>query len=94
MSLKPGIGQDWLEKFWPDLYISGADAMVINGQKKPIPRFFDKKLDEIAGTVLDDFKFKKYKEAMRHPEEFSRARLEVKEQVALAREQFNKERRT
>jgi len=93
MSLKPGLGQSWLEKYWRDLYVSGADAVVVNGSKKPIPKFFDRKLEEIAPILLDDFKFKKYKEAMRHPEEFTRERLETKEQCAHAREKFNKERR-
>lgn len=93
MSLKPGLGYTWLEKYYKDLYVSGADAMIVNGARKPIPKFFDKKLEEIAPIVLEDYKFKKYQEAMQHPEEFSRARLEVKEKCAIAREKFNKERR-
>lgn len=93
MSLKPGIGQTWLEKYYKDIYVSGADGIVVNGTKKPVPRFFDKKLDEIAPALLEDFKFKKYKEAMNHPEEFTRERLETKEKCAIAREKFNKEQR-
>lgn len=93
MSLKPGIGQAWLEKYYKDVYVSGADGVVVNGSKKPIPKFFDKKLEDIAPILLEDFKHKKFKEAMRHPEEFTRARLEVKEKCAKAREKFNTEKR-
>lgn len=44
MSLKPGIGQSWFDRFGSDVYPS--DYVVLNGKKRAPPRFYDSKLPE------------------------------------------------
>lgn len=41
MSLKPGIGAKWFEKYQSDVFPD--DFMVVNGYKKPVPRYYTKK---------------------------------------------------
>jgi len=88
MSLKPGIGLTWLQKYYKDLY-SAHDAMIVNGRKVRIPDFFELKMEEINPILLEDSKARRA--ARVNHENNTRARLEVREQCALAREKFNKE---
>lgn len=44
MSLRPGLGYGWFQKFRDDIYPSGF--IVVNGHKATIPRFYDLKLKE------------------------------------------------
>lgn len=91
MSLRPGIGAEWLKKFYPDLYLSGADAVVIDGQRRSIPRYFHSAMENIAPLVLDDHQFKMYMEATKHPENNTAERLQVREAVTLAKHSKYKE---
>lgn len=90
MSLNPGIGAKWLEKFWPDLYLTGNNAVFVNGMKKKIPKFFDDRMAEIKPMLMEEVKWERQKEV--DTENNTRQRLEVREQVTLARERFTKER--
>lgn len=92
MSLKPGIGYPWLEKYWKDIYWTGNNAVIVAGKKKPVPRFFDLKMDAIAADVLDETKFDRYKEAMKRAEHNTEDRLAVREEVAHRKAAFDKER--
>jgi hypothetical protein len=40
MSLKPGIGQRWLQRYFDDVYPS--DEVVSRGHVGPVPRYYDK----------------------------------------------------
>ncbi len=42
MSLKPGLGADWFEEYWPDVY--PADQVVIGGKTYKPPSFYDELL--------------------------------------------------
>jgi len=55
MSLKPGIGSGWFEKWKGDCFPS--DYLVTNGHKCKPPRFYDKKL-----KVEDPYLYEKIKE--------------------------------
>lgn len=89
MSLKPGIGQAWLQKYWQDLYCRGHDAYILDGQKKPIPRYFERQMENIAPLLLDETSFNRYQEAQKHLENNTPARLATRETVAKARQKFN-----
>lgn len=56
MSLKPGIGAGWYDKWKSDCFPS--DYLVVNGAKCKPPRFYDKLLDR-----EDSFLFEKIKQA-------------------------------
>lgn len=43
MSLKPGLGSDWFNRFSSDVF--PLDFMVTNGVKCRVPRYFDKILE-------------------------------------------------
>lgn len=86
-----GIGYAWLKKYWPDLYESGSNAVIVNGQKKRIPRYFDKKMDEIRPLLMDAVEYQRFLE-VNHTDNTSE-RLKVREQVAQAKEKFNSERK-
>lgn len=51
MSLRPGIGSDWLDKFRSD--IIPRDAVVMNGRQVPIPRFYLDRLTEDEKSSYD-----------------------------------------
>lgn len=85
MSLKPGIGAKWLEKFRTDVF--PRDYVVINGVKTKPPKYYDVLFErEDAGTFseivaqreLDGYTLNKSGEN-------STSRLSVREQVQAAR---------
>lgn len=45
-----GLGFRWLERHWPDLYPS--DQVIMDGKAYPIPRAYDKKLEEWEPEVF------------------------------------------
>lgn len=53
MSTKPGIGRSWYDKFHSDFHTH--DYAVSDGQKLPIPRYYDK-LAKRHGYELDELK--------------------------------------
>lgn len=55
MSLKPGIGAGWLQKFGSDVYPSGD--VVVNGKKARAPRFYDSKLSDEDRKAVSDRRY-------------------------------------
>ena len=49
MSLKPGIGASWMEKYADEVY--PRDYVVVNGKKAKPPRYYDKMLDAAVESV-------------------------------------------
>lgn len=80
MSRKPGIGSEWFTRYSCDLYPSGF--VVVDGSKRPIPRFYRNKLSEEEREIL-----RKQGEAVqerREPDAMPK-RLAVREEVLTAR---------
>lgn len=92
MSLKPGIGESWIAKYWRDVYVSGAKGVVIDGKVKPVPKFFDRWMEVNQPDIYEGFKFDQFNEAMRYSDDNSRERLAVREECAIAKQRFNRER--
>lgn len=83
MSLKPGIGARWLDKYQSDVYPTGE--MVINGVQCKPPKYYDrrfKKLDEDAHTRMS---FERESAGKRYASDNTDARLAVREKVAKAK---------
>lgn len=85
MSLKPGIGKPWLDKFRTDVF--PRDYVVVNGVKTKPPKYYDRLFEKedpgtfseiVAQRELDGY-------GQRLLGEQSDARLAVKEQISLAR---------
>jgi hypothetical protein len=83
MSLKPGIGQAWFDKFMSDVYTT--DSVVVRGKKCRPPRFYDNKFKELFPEEFDGIQFKREIEGRSHFEDNTLERLAVKEKVALAK---------
>lgn len=83
MSLKPGIGFGWYEKFKTDVY--PHDYVVVNGRKVRPPRFYDKKFKLEHPEEFEVIEFEREKKARKNFEENSEARLADREKVTNAR---------
>lgn len=83
MSLKPGIGQKWFDKYKNDVY-HGHDYIVINGRKCKPPRYFDKLLRRVDPDRYDEVKMLREFDAYPLRSENMPDRLAVREQVKIA----------
>lgn len=88
MSLKPGIGSDWYDKYWSDVF--PRDFVVMNGMKVKPPRYYDGKFaaqDEEAFTLMGQ---KRLERAMACVDDCTPRRLAVRARVFDARLSFKK----
>ena len=83
MSLKPGIGQAWFDKFMSDVYTT--DSVVVRGKKCRPPRFYDSKYKLKFPEEFDTIQFAREMEGRSRAEDNTLERLAVKEKVALAK---------
>ena len=80
MSRRPGIGFPWFKRYWRDLYPS--DFVVIEGKKWPVPRYYDKLLEQLEPEVWQEVQRQRWKREAEKPlEETFQDRLRVKEEV-------------
>ena len=83
MSLKPGIGAAWFDKYHSDVF--PRDLVASRGTPAKPPRFYDKLLHRNFPDLVDDVKFSRYTKAMLRQDDETDERLAVREQVALAK---------
>ena len=88
MSLKPGIGGLFFDRFHTDIY--PHDYVVVNGSKAKPPRYYDKRFDKIDPLAFDDLKGDRELAAYEMRSDNTPERLAVKEAVAIARLNVNK----
>ena len=86
MSLKPGIGATWLQKYNTDVYPEGT--VVSRGNKGKSPKFYDKKYKKEKPLEYEDMLYERHKRVQ--PGEHTKERLAVKETVAKAQIAFLK----
>lgn len=84
MSLKPGIGSTWIEKYMDDVYPKGE--VIIRGNKKVLaPKYYDKKFKQSADPyIFDEMLYIRESNAKLKSEDNTPERLEVKRQVMAA----------
>lgn len=92
MSLKPGLGATWLEKYWRDIYTSGANAMIVNGSRKIVPGYFSEIMRLKEPMFMESWDWDRERRALEAWEDNTPERLEVKEACKKAELNFNKER--
>jgi len=90
MSRRPGIGKGWLDKFTSDVYPS--DFLVMNGAKMRPPRYYDNQFELVDDKLMSRLKSKRVIEGKKFLDNNTPERLNVREQVQLAR--LNKLKRT
>jgi len=83
MSLKPGIGADWLQRYKEDVY--PHDYVIVNGKKCKPPKFYDKKYSEEFPWEFDQIAFEREMQARLRILDNSPERLEVKEKILEAK---------
>lgn len=88
MSLRPGIGAEWFRKYYKE--VEQHDAIIINGSRKRVPRYFDILSRRPDSSVDSDYMaFRRQVLAMEHSADNTADRLAVREQCELARVAFN-----
>lgn len=92
MSLRPGIGMPWIQRYWKEVYDSGINAIQLNGRKFLPPRYFDSAMENIAADVLDSSRYERYIKAIGRADDNTPERLAVREECAVRKAAFNKER--
>lgn len=83
MSLKPGIGQTWLDKYHSDVY--PADQVIIRNKPTKPPRFYDKKYSLFKPIEFEEIQHNREVEARKRSQDNTLERLQVKEKVTEAK---------
>lgn len=83
MSLKPGIGATWFEKYGSDVY--PHDFVVVNGVKCKPPKYYDRKLIVDRPYEFEEIQNKRLTRADDFASDNTQERLIVKEEIALAK---------
>jgi len=83
MSLRPGIGATWLEKYSDDAY--NGDFIVHNGRKYPVPKYYDRRKEQTDPDKIAAVKEERAATALRFASDNHHLRLTVREEVAQAR---------
>lgn len=79
MSRRPGIGRDWLKKFYPDVY--PHDSFHINGKEVRPPKFYDTQFELLDPVQFELVKARRLEEQRLAASDNSYERLTVKEKV-------------
>ena len=79
-----GLGDGWLQKYaYTDAW--NHDFVVLENRKYPVPRFYQKRLEEIGPELYAKNRGKRKRRALQHQIDSSRERLAARERVMLAR---------
>lgn len=79
MSLKPGIGEGWFDKFYDDVY--PRDEIIIKGKKMKPPKYYDKLFDLVDSNMFRKIKGERIKKSLVHSSDCTYERLNIREQV-------------
>ena len=82
MSLKPGIGATWLDRFSSEVY--PRDEVIVRGKQCKPPRYYDRRF-LATSEFSDDVLWQRQLDAAKNFFDNSDERLAVRETVALAR---------
>lgn len=88
MSLKPGIGSEWLEKYRSDVYPDGT--VVMRGRQCKPPKFYDRRFKREDPDGYEALCYLRDSFARAHAGDNTRERLGVREVVARARVNLKK----
>lgn len=87
MSLKPGIGFNWIRLYRTDVYRGdGEPYVVVNGMKSKPPRYYDQYVSDL--DEYQEVQHRRYKRALLNRDECTDERLQVRERVARSRLHF------
>lgn len=84
MSLKPGIGAQWLDKFWSDVFPAG-ELVEAGGLKRKLPRYYEKRLKRRDPDAYEALKMRRAEEGRARADDNTPARLAVREECLRAK---------
>lgn len=84
MSLKPGIGKPWFDKYWREVYLARDGVVLERGVTVKAPRAYDKWLGELDDDLRSEKDFDRYVGSKRFLEDCSPQRLAAREICATA----------
>lgn len=84
MSLKPGIGAEWLKKYKTDVFPNDY-VVVRGGQKVPVPKYYQKIYKCENPFEWDEVEYQRYINSRKNLDDNTPERLQIKKQVHLAR---------
>lgn len=83
MSLKPGIGATWLNKYRKDVYT--YDYVIVNGHETRPPKYYDLLQERYNADEMEAFKQERLMQAYERRADNTTERLLVKEKVSKAK---------
>ena len=92
MSLKPGLGFSWFEKYWKEVYVARDGVCRPGGRTIPAPRAYDKWLESMDSDLREYRDYTRYISSAKFVADCTPERLAVREHVARARLEFMTER--
>lgn len=82
MSRRPGLGQQWLDKYHTDVYTT--DEVITNGKRGRPPKYYDEQYAKMFPDKMDEIKAQREIDAYERRDDNTPERLRVKEQVTRA----------
>ena len=83
MSRRPGIGQEWIDKYLEDVF--PRDELVIEGKKRIVPKYYWARYKETKPAEAELVRKRRVKAAKARAEDNNLERLRVKEKCLTAR---------
>jgi len=83
MSNHPGIGFDFYDQYHKQMFV--RDSVIVKGQQRPVPKYYDRKLKQDAPEWLEQIKAARMAKAELHKADQTPERLAVKEECLLAK---------
>lgn len=83
MSLKPGIGRGWLDKWQNDVY--PHDYAVVRGMQVKPPKYYDKQYAKLDPETWEEIQYQREANGRKQYQDNTEERLKAKEQVAKAK---------
>lgn len=77
MSRRPGIGTSWFEKYGSDAFPS--DFLTLNGRKRRVPKFYDKRLEKLNALMLEGIKSDRISRARKSRAQTTPERLQARD---------------
>ena len=92
MSLKPGIGFGWFQKYWRDVFAVRDGVVAPGGRLVPPPKYYFKLLESIDPDRVEELELERYVNAGHFAEDCTPARLVTRELCQLAKERSRAQR--
>lgn len=85
MSRKPGLGRNWFNNYWRDVYVARDGIVAPGGRVSRPPSYYDSLLAQVNPELADEKALMRYIESERYLKDSTPERLKVRETIALAR---------